>query len=73
MLSGWGEYAYAMTHSPPDDPADLVLPPKPVPPREEDCCRSDCLYCVFNNYDRELERWEEQVAEILKRREALKS
>ena len=51
-------------------PLDVTLPPRPVMPREEDCCHSDCLYCVFNNYDRELERWEEQVAEILKRREA---
>lgn len=57
-----------MTNSPSDDRTDLTLPPKPVPPREEDCCHSDCLYCVFNNYDRELERWEERVAEILKKR-----
>ncbi len=45
--------------------ADAELPPRPLPPRDEDCCRSDCPMCVFNLYDRELERWQEQVAEIL--------
>jgi hypothetical protein len=38
------------------------LPPKPQPPRDEDCCRSDCPNCVFTLYERELERWEERVA-----------
>lgn len=37
------------------------LPPRPQPPREEDCCRSDCINCVFNLYERELERWQERV------------
>lgn len=50
-----------------DTPAEIVLPPKPVMPREEDCCHSDCVNCVFNNYERELERWEEQVAALLKK------
>ena len=45
--------------------ADQELPPRPPPPRDEDCCRSDCPMCVFNLYDRELERWQERVAEIL--------
>lgn len=46
------------------------LPPRPLLPRDEDCCRSDCPNCVFNLHDRELERWQEQVAEILARRAA---
>ena len=45
--------------------ADQELPPRPIPPRDEDCCRSDCPMCVFNLYDRELERWQEQVAAIV--------
>lgn len=40
------------------------LPPRPLPPRDSDCCRSDCPNCVFNLYDRELERWQEQVERI---------
>jgi hypothetical protein len=39
------------------------LPPKPQPPRDEDCCRSDCPNCVFTLYERDLERWEALVAE----------
>lgn len=58
-----------MPHPSEDTSHDEALPPKPVAPREEDCCHSDCLYCVFNNYERELERWEDQVAEILRRRQ----
>jgi len=48
----------------PSSIADQELPPRPLPPRDEDCCRSDCPMCVFNLYDRELERWQEQVAAI---------
>lgn len=44
------------------------LPPKPQPPSDSDCCRSDCPVCVFDLYDRELERWREEVEEIRKRR-----
>ncbi len=50
--------------------AEQELPPRPQPPRDEDCCRSDCPMCVFNLYDRELERWQERVAEILAARAA---
>jgi hypothetical protein len=49
-------------------PDDQDLPPRPQPPRDSDCCRSDCPNCVFNLYDRELERWEQQVAQIRARR-----
>jgi hypothetical protein len=40
------------------------LPPRPEPPSPSDCCMSGCLRCVFDLYDLELERWEEQVASI---------
>ena len=49
-------------------PQDEQLPPRPRPPRDEDCCRSDCVLCVFNLYERELERWEAAVAAIRARR-----
>jgi len=48
--------------SPKSEPA---LPPRPQPPRDADCCGSDCPLCVFTLYDRELERWQERVAQIL--------
>ena len=43
---------------------DEDLPPRPQPPRDEDCCRGGCLLCVFDLYERDLERWEERVAQI---------
>lgn len=44
------------------------LPPRPLPPRDSDCCGSDCPLCVFTLYERELERWQEQVEAIRRRR-----
>lgn len=55
-----------MDAEPADQDADL--PPKPQPPRDSDCCRSDCPVCVFDLYERELERWREEVEQIRKRR-----
>lgn len=49
--------------------ADEGLPPRPQPPRDEDCCRGGCLLCVFDLYERDLERWEERVAQIRAERE----
>lgn len=62
-------YAGFMTPVSAKDPQDGSLPPKPALPSPEECCQSDCPNCVFTIYERELERWEDQVAEILKRRE----
>jgi hypothetical protein len=47
-------------------PPDVELPPKPVPPEPGDCCGGGCARCVFDVYDEMLERWERQVAEILR-------
>ena len=47
---------------------DEDLPSRPQPPRDEDCCRGGCLLCVFDLYERDLERWEERVAQILAER-----
>lgn len=44
-------------------PEAQPLPPKPQPPGEDECCRSDCALCVFTLYERQLERWEQVVAE----------
>ena len=45
------------------------LPPRPQPPEPGDCCGGGCARCVFDFYAEELERWERQVEEVLKRRE----
>ncbi|HWY23338.1 MAG TPA: oxidoreductase-like domain-containing protein [Nevskia sp.] len=50
-----------------DPSEDQDLPPRPQPPRDSDCCRSDCPICVFDLYERELERWREQVEELRRR------
>ncbi|TAJ50789.1 MAG: hypothetical protein EPN60_18890 [Nevskiaceae bacterium] len=38
------------------------LPPRPLAPSEDDCCHQGCAPCVFDLYERALERWEERVA-----------
>ena len=36
------------------------LPPRPQPPQQHDCCKGDCApNCVFDVYERELERWQQ--------------
>jgi hypothetical protein len=47
---------------------DAKLPPPPEPPAPGDCCRSDCSPCVYEIYERALERWEREVEAILKAR-----
>ncbi|MES2885196.1 MAG: oxidoreductase-like domain-containing protein [Pseudomonadota bacterium] len=33
--------------------------PRPLPPSQAECCRGDCApNCVFDVYERELERWQ---------------
>lgn len=50
----------------PDEPKAL----EPLPPRPEpgDCCGGGCAVCVLEGYTEEVERWEQQVAEILRLR-----
>ena len=44
-------------------PFNKQPPPKPQPPLQSDCCGSDCApHCVFDIYDRDLERWQEEFA-----------
>ena len=42
------------------------LPPRPITP---DCCGGGCAVCVLDGFQEEVERWEREVEEILKRRE----
>ena len=47
--------------SPPMAEPTRPPPPRPLAPSDSDCCRSDCPNCVFTLYERELERWTEQM------------
>jgi hypothetical protein len=42
-----------------------VLPPRPTPPRPEDCCGSGCVHCIYVVYDDALMAWEREVRRIL--------
>lgn len=39
-------------------------PPKPVRPRDSDCCGSGCSTCVFDLYDLDVKRWQTRCEEI---------
>jgi hypothetical protein len=52
----------------PASEGDEDLPPRPQPPADSDCCRGGCQLCVFDLYERDLERWQERVEEIRRQR-----
>lgn len=37
------------------------LPPPPVKPASEECCRRGCCPCIFDYYWDALDRWKEAV------------
>nr|XP_031860718.1 uncharacterized protein CI109_003761 [Kwoniella shandongensis]KAA5527790.1 hypothetical protein CI109_003761 [Kwoniella shandongensis] len=39
----------------------VAIPPKPVPPGEEECCMSGCINCVYTIYSSELEEYTEAI------------
>jgi Oxidoreductase-like protein, N-terminal len=41
------------------------LPPRPTPPRPEDCCGSGCARCIYEIYDDAMLTWEREVARII--------
>jgi hypothetical protein len=45
-------------------PRPLVLPPRPIEPDPQECCRRGCEPCIFDYYHNALERWEEKVAQL---------
>ena len=50
---------------PEQKPEEEPLPPRPIP---GDCCGGGCAVCVLDGYQEEVERWEREVDDILKRR-----
>jgi hypothetical protein len=47
------------------DAPHVVLPPRPEPPRPEDCCGSGCVQCIYVIYDDALLAWEREVERLL--------
>ena len=41
------------------------MPPRPIPPRPEDCCGTGCVHCIYVVYDIALTEWEREAARIL--------
>jgi hypothetical protein len=40
------------------------IPPPPTPPDEDECCRRGCDPCIFDYYERALERWCDRVRKM---------
>ena len=62
----------------PDIPINDPKPVPPVPPDDEDCCRSGCDPCIFDihaeameRYRAELQAWEQRQAGGAKDKSAL--
>ena len=47
-----------------EDASMRVLPDKPEEPLQSDCCGEGCTPCVFDIYDQELKRWEQECLKI---------
>lgn len=45
---------------------DDELPP---PPERPDCCFGGCAQCVLDDYAEQMQRWQDEVEAIRKRRE----
>ncbi|MEO8346190.1 MAG: oxidoreductase-like domain-containing protein [Betaproteobacteria bacterium] len=43
----------------------VTLPPRPEPPRPEDCCGSGCVRCIYTVYDDALMVWEREVERLV--------
>lgn len=41
-----------------------TLPSLPSRPHEDECCRRGCDPCIFDYYERALERWSERVRQL---------
>lgn len=46
------------------DKLQLELPPKPKEPEPHECCGQGCEPCVFDYYERALERWKRKVDKL---------
>lgn len=44
------------------EPVPYWMRPRPRRPSESECCGSGCVPCVFDVYDQDLKKWEEELA-----------
>ncbi|GLB38963.1 putative oxidoreductase-like protein, N-terminal [Lyophyllum shimeji] len=42
----------------------LVIPKEPEPPRDDECCMSNCAVCVYDLYEESLEAYRKAVADL---------
>ena len=49
------------------DSGEHALPPRPEPPAPGECCGSGCDPCIYDLYERALERWERRVRRLRER------
>ncbi|KAJ1736420.1 hypothetical protein LPJ72_001431 [Coemansia sp. Benny D160-2] len=40
-----------------------MLPPKPEPPNNDDCCMSGCEFCVWDLYDEDMREYQKHAVE----------
>ena len=45
-------------------PVNPPLPERPVEPDPSDCCGSGCIPCVFDIYEEDVKRWEQECIKI---------
>ncbi|NKB38797.1 MAG: hypothetical protein GKR93_16825 [Gammaproteobacteria bacterium] len=43
------------------------LRPRPVRPADSECCQRGCEPCVFDYYQRAMERWQQELAILEKK------
>ncbi|KAJ1805141.1 hypothetical protein LPJ56_006588, partial [Coemansia sp. RSA 2599] len=43
-----------------------LLPPKPEPPSDGDCCLSGCEFCVWDLYDEDMREYQKQAGIVRK-------
>jgi hypothetical protein len=48
---------------PPLDLDQLDLPKPPVEPHDDECCGRGCDPCIFDYYERGMQRWETRIRE----------
>lgn len=41
-----------------------IIPSIPTRPHEDECCNRGCDPCIFDYYDRAIERWSERVRKL---------
>ncbi len=40
----------------------VIIPTPPNRPHEDECCKRGCDPCIFDYYERAVERWRERVS-----------